>query len=162
MAGMSTQTRYRISGMDCASCASKIDTAVRRMDGVADVSVSVTAGSLTVIHADSLTSDAIARQVSPGWATVRRLGTGGWQSRKRARGQSLFARIRNRCRAVLVALRAGETDHRLRSGARCGLCHRDCLSGRGPLAVPGCLAGRARANRSARGLRRLCRCAILH
>lgn len=64
MAGMSTQTRYRISGMDCASCASKIDTAVRRMDGVADVSVSVTAGSLTVIHADSLTSDAIARQVS--------------------------------------------------------------------------------------------------
>ncbi|TJV62423.1 MAG: heavy-metal-associated domain-containing protein [Mesorhizobium sp.] len=45
MPGMSTQTRYRISGMDCASCASKIDTAVRRMDGVADVSVSVTAGS---------------------------------------------------------------------------------------------------------------------
>ncbi|WP_192364489.1 heavy metal translocating P-type ATPase [Mesorhizobium mediterraneum] len=64
MPGMSTQTRYRVSGMDCASCASKIDTAVRRMDGVADVSVSVTTGSLTVTHADSLTSDAIARQVS--------------------------------------------------------------------------------------------------
>jgi Cd2+/Zn2+-exporting ATPase len=50
--------------MDCASCASKIDTAVRRLDGVADVSVSVTNGSLTVTHADSLTSDAIARHVS--------------------------------------------------------------------------------------------------
>lgn len=64
MAGKLTQTRYRVSGMDCASCASKIDTAVGRMDGVADVSVSVTTGSLTVTHADSLTSDAIARQVS--------------------------------------------------------------------------------------------------
>ena len=39
-----TQTRYRVEGMDCASCASKIDTAVRRMPGVTDVSVSVTAG----------------------------------------------------------------------------------------------------------------------
>ncbi|ODU56176.1 MAG: cadmium-translocating P-type ATPase, partial [Acetobacteraceae bacterium SCN 69-10] len=64
MANSSTQTRYRVSGMDCASCASKIDTAVRRMDGVEDVSVSVTNGSLTVTHADSLGSDAIARQVS--------------------------------------------------------------------------------------------------
>ena len=64
MPGMSTQTRYRVSGMDCASCASKIDTAVRRMDGVADVSVSVTNGSVTVTHAESLGSDAIARQVS--------------------------------------------------------------------------------------------------
>jgi Cd2+/Zn2+-exporting ATPase len=64
MASTSTQTRYRVSGMDCASCASKIDTAVRRMSGVEDVSVSVTNGSLTVTHAGSLTSDAIARQVS--------------------------------------------------------------------------------------------------
>nr|WP_159600166.1 heavy metal translocating P-type ATPase [Starkeya nomas]CAA0106520.1 Potassium-transporting ATPase ATP-binding subunit [Starkeya nomas] len=44
------KTRYRIDGMDCASCASKIDTAVRRLDGVADVSVSVTAGTMTVEH----------------------------------------------------------------------------------------------------------------
>ncbi len=58
------QMRFRVGGMDCASCASKIDTAVRRMDGVEDVSVSVTNGSLTVTHADSLGSDAIARQVS--------------------------------------------------------------------------------------------------
>lgn len=31
--------------MDCASCGSKIDTAVRRMSGVEDVSVSVAAGN---------------------------------------------------------------------------------------------------------------------
>jgi len=36
--------------MDCASCAAKIDTAVRRLQGVEDVSVSVTAGTMTVRH----------------------------------------------------------------------------------------------------------------
>ncbi|QIB34079.1 heavy metal translocating P-type ATPase [Ancylobacter pratisalsi] len=44
------KTRYRIDGMDCASCASKIDTAVRRVKGVAEVSVSVTAGTMTIEH----------------------------------------------------------------------------------------------------------------
>ena len=44
------KTKYRVGGMDCASCASKIDTAVRRIKGVEDVSVSVTAGTMTVTH----------------------------------------------------------------------------------------------------------------
>ncbi|TCK23718.1 Cd2+/Zn2+-exporting ATPase [Ancylobacter aquaticus] len=44
------KTRYRIEGMDCASCAMKIETAVRRLDGVADVSVAVAAGTMTVSH----------------------------------------------------------------------------------------------------------------
>ena len=44
------QTRFKIGGMDCASCAAKIDTAVRRLDGVVDVSVSVTGASMTVSH----------------------------------------------------------------------------------------------------------------
>ncbi|MCK0206563.1 cadmium-translocating P-type ATPase [Starkeya koreensis] len=47
------KTRYRIEGMDCASCATKIDTAVRRVKGVEEVSVSVTAGTLTVAHEDA-------------------------------------------------------------------------------------------------------------
>ncbi len=46
------ETRYRVDGMDCASCAAKIDTAVRRVAGVEDVTVSVTVGTLTVLHAD--------------------------------------------------------------------------------------------------------------
>ena len=45
---MGIQDRYRITGMDCASCAQKIDTAVRRIEGVEDVSVSVSAGTMTV------------------------------------------------------------------------------------------------------------------
>ncbi len=52
MAGNIRENRYRVEGMDCASCASKIDTAVRRMPGVEDVSVSVAAGTMSVKHAD--------------------------------------------------------------------------------------------------------------
>ena len=44
------KSRFRVEGMDCAGCANKIDTAVRRMKGVSDVSVSVTAGTMTVHH----------------------------------------------------------------------------------------------------------------
>ena len=57
------QTRFRVSGMDCASCAAKIDTAVRRLPGVEDVGVSVAAGTMTVTHGEDLTGEAIARQV---------------------------------------------------------------------------------------------------
>ena len=58
------ETRFRVEGMDCASCASKIDTAVRRMPGVADVSVSVTAGTMRVQHDGTSDLDAIRRKVS--------------------------------------------------------------------------------------------------
>jgi len=44
------QARYKVGGMDCASCAAKIDTAVRRMPGVEDVSVSVGSGTMTLTH----------------------------------------------------------------------------------------------------------------
>lgn len=50
MPAATRHTRYRVEGMDCASCAAKIDTAVRRMPGVVDVTVSVTAGAMTVHH----------------------------------------------------------------------------------------------------------------
>ncbi|RAZ87027.1 cadmium-translocating P-type ATPase [Mesorhizobium hawassense] len=46
------ETRYRVTGMDCAACAAKIETAVSRLPGVANVSVSATAGMMRVGHAD--------------------------------------------------------------------------------------------------------------
>lgn len=62
MAG--TESRYRVEGMDCASCAVKIDRAVRRVAGVEEVSVSVTAGTMTVRHAaHGDIAAAIARKV---------------------------------------------------------------------------------------------------
>ncbi|RUX92940.1 heavy metal translocating P-type ATPase, partial [Mesorhizobium sp. M7D.F.Ca.US.004.01.2.1] len=58
------QTRFKIGGMDCASCAAKIDTAVRRLDGVDDVSVSVTGASMTVSHGGSLNDGKVLQQVA--------------------------------------------------------------------------------------------------
>lgn len=60
----SRQARFRVGGMDCASCASKIDTAVRRLPGVEDVSVSVTSGTMTVKHAPAADLKAVEKQVS--------------------------------------------------------------------------------------------------
>ncbi|MCA0404810.1 MAG: cadmium-translocating P-type ATPase [Proteobacteria bacterium] len=61
---MSTQTRFRIEGMDCASCAAKIDTAVRRVAGGEDVSVSVSAGTMSVQHTPESDLEALARTVA--------------------------------------------------------------------------------------------------
>ncbi|WP_154722885.1 heavy-metal-associated domain-containing protein, partial [Ciceribacter sp. T2.26MG-112.2] len=58
------QARFRIGGMDCASCAAKIDTAIRRIDAVEDVAVSVTAGTMTVKHRQSADMKAIEKRVS--------------------------------------------------------------------------------------------------
>ncbi|MDO9417687.1 heavy metal translocating P-type ATPase [Pararhizobium sp.] len=58
------QTRYRIGGMDCASCAAKIDTAVRRMPGVEDVSVSVAAGTMLLSHGPDSDLAAIEKKVA--------------------------------------------------------------------------------------------------
>jgi Cd2+/Zn2+-exporting ATPase len=46
--------RYHIGGMDCASCATKIDTAVRKLPGISDVLVSATSGTMKVnYHTDA-------------------------------------------------------------------------------------------------------------
>ena len=58
------QTRYRVDGMDCAGCATKIDAAVRRMPGVGDVAVSVTAGTMTVRHCETSDLGAIEKKVT--------------------------------------------------------------------------------------------------
>ncbi|RAZ91510.1 cadmium-translocating P-type ATPase [Mesorhizobium hawassense] len=49
--------------MDCASCASKIETAARRIGGVEDVSVSVAAGTMTVRHRADSDLPALERSV---------------------------------------------------------------------------------------------------
>jgi Cd2+/Zn2+-exporting ATPase len=62
---MLTQTRYRVDGMDCGACASKVGNAVRRVPGVEDVSVSVATGNMTVSHDEAaLLEPLILRQVN--------------------------------------------------------------------------------------------------
>lgn len=71
MNAVERQTRFRVEGMDCASCAAKIDTAVRRLDDVTDVKVSVVAGTMTVTHGESADIDALAKRVgSLGYVTT--------------------------------------------------------------------------------------------
>jgi Cd2+/Zn2+-exporting ATPase len=48
--GGAEETRMRVEGMDCASCAVKIENALLRVPGVTDVKVSVAAGNVTVRH----------------------------------------------------------------------------------------------------------------
>ena len=55
---------YRVVGMDCASCAAKVETAIRRLSGVSDVFVSVPAETVTVIHDGTTASAAIASQIA--------------------------------------------------------------------------------------------------
>jgi len=64
MSDVSMDTRFRVDGMDCASCATKIDTATRRVDGVEDVSVSVVAGTMTVMHRPAVDLQQIVKKVS--------------------------------------------------------------------------------------------------
>jgi Cd2+/Zn2+-exporting ATPase len=57
-------TKYRVAGMDCAACATKIENAVARIPGVSAVSASFTAGTLNVVH-DNVPLAAIQRAVKP-------------------------------------------------------------------------------------------------
>ena len=60
-----TQSRFRVGGMDCGSCAAKIETAVRRIEGVDNVAVSVAAGTMNVTHrGDATISNGIAKAVT--------------------------------------------------------------------------------------------------
>ena len=57
-----TKTKYRVGGMDCAACASKIETAVSRIPGVSEVGASFTAGTMNVVH-DAVPFAAIQKAV---------------------------------------------------------------------------------------------------
>lgn len=60
--------KYRVEGMDCGSCASKIETALGRLPSVSGVRVNSNTGSLVLQIADSATRPADVEQV------VTRLG----------------------------------------------------------------------------------------
>ncbi|MBC9877694.1 cadmium-translocating P-type ATPase [Bradyrhizobium sp. INPA01-394B] len=51
------KVRFRVEGMDCASCATKIETALRRVPGVTEVAVSVAGGTVIVSRDDDRVDD---------------------------------------------------------------------------------------------------------
>ena len=64
MADSNIDTRFRVEGMDCAACATKVEAATRRVTGVENVSVSFTAGTMTVRHSAGTDLAQIAKKVS--------------------------------------------------------------------------------------------------
>ncbi|WP_427026451.1 heavy metal translocating P-type ATPase (plasmid) [Aureimonas ureilytica] len=63
MSMVANESRFRVTGMDCAACGNKVDTAIRRLPGVEDVTVSVSTGAVKVRHADGFDAAAVTRQV---------------------------------------------------------------------------------------------------
>ncbi|PWR23043.1 heavy metal translocating P-type ATPase [Zavarzinia compransoris] len=60
--------RLKVEGMDCASCAIKIETALKRLPGVDEVNVNVTGGTVAV------TEGAVSPSLADMQAAIRRLG----------------------------------------------------------------------------------------
>jgi Cd2+/Zn2+-exporting ATPase len=56
--------RYRVQGMDCASCARKIETALTRVPGVSDISISTTTETLRLRAAGEGTGEQVEKVVS--------------------------------------------------------------------------------------------------
>jgi Cd2+/Zn2+-exporting ATPase len=55
--------KFRVGGMDCAACVSKIEHAVGRLPGVGEVGVSLNSGTLTVVRDGAVAQGAIEREV---------------------------------------------------------------------------------------------------
>lgn len=62
-----TLSRYHVGGMDCSACGAKVDTAVRRLAGVSDVSVSVGTEMMMLTHKGDADLQAVEQ-------AIRRLG----------------------------------------------------------------------------------------
>ncbi len=58
-----TQTKFKIQGMDCAACVSKIETAVARIVGVSNVKVGLQSETLSVNSVDKAQTAAIQKTV---------------------------------------------------------------------------------------------------
>ena len=63
MAAPDAQLKFRIGGMDCAGCATKIETAVRRVAGVGTADVALGSQTLTLSYTGPDPSQAVQKQV---------------------------------------------------------------------------------------------------
>ncbi len=92
---MLAKVRLRVEGMDCTSCATKIENALHRMPGVSDVIVSVSAGTVTVVSDDD--EDLIRNQiVKLGYRVTGSEFIEGASARAAGGGASLEPRVESR------------------------------------------------------------------
>lgn len=63
--------KFKLTDLDCANCAAKMETAIKKIDGVADATVSFMAQKMTIEADDSRFDDimkevaAVCRKVEP-------------------------------------------------------------------------------------------------
>ena len=74
MSEAAEKLKFRVGGMDCAACVTKIENAVGRLPGVATVGVSLSAGTLTVETAAPVANGAIEREVKALGYSIGRTG----------------------------------------------------------------------------------------
>ncbi|UDQ88409.1 cadmium-translocating P-type ATPase [Xanthobacter autotrophicus] len=82
------QSRFRVTGMDCASCAAKIEGTTLRIAGVAEAEVSVAAGTLVIRHAPDADLAPLAGRLSPMGYALAPLAAGGGQRKAHDHGES--------------------------------------------------------------------------
>ncbi len=58
-----TITTYTVSGMTCGHCASAVSSEISRLDGVTDVRVDLTDGTVTVTSEQPLSDEAVTAAV---------------------------------------------------------------------------------------------------
>jgi len=63
MSEAAEKLKFRVGGMDCAACVTKIENAVGRLPGVGEVGVSLPNGTMTVTRTGDIARRAIERQV---------------------------------------------------------------------------------------------------
>lgn len=63
MSEATEKLKFRVGGMDCAACVTKIENAVGRLPGVGEVGVSLPNGTMTVTRTGDIGKGAIERQV---------------------------------------------------------------------------------------------------
>ncbi|MCG5235801.1 heavy metal translocating P-type ATPase [Xanthobacter oligotrophicus] len=80
------QSRFRVTGMDCASCAAKIEGTTLRIAGVAEAEVSVAAGTLVIRHAPDADLAPLAGRLSPMGYALTPLASGGGQRKAHDHG----------------------------------------------------------------------------
>ena len=93
LAGVTLQQRYKhdliqIAGLDCPDCAAKLETGVRRLDGVVWASLSYATSILLVEYEPGITVDPIKRRVKEFGYEIQEAGPGGAAPEKTRRIRS--------------------------------------------------------------------------
>ncbi len=63
MFGKKVKTEYKVEGMHCGHCASKVENAIKALDGVKSVKADVNSGIVEVTSASELDKEAVVSAV---------------------------------------------------------------------------------------------------